>query len=268
MEIESFRVGGIECKVFVHGKGRGAPHWMFPDIPSEPRSQRMGPYLNEQGEFEFAYSSLLVKSGAEIALLDTSHPIAPGARRSSTDQALADSGLAPSDVDVVVVSHGHLDHVGALTTNGHPSYHRARHYIHEEELLFWTSGDQADGATAAQLRPVVEAGLVQTVEGEREVLPGVRLLPTPGHTPGHLSVVIRSGRDRALYVGDALAHEVNVGEPDWNHFSDMSGDAAARSRRQLVARAAREGAMIVGSHMTTRGRAVVDQEGQVTYVPA
>lgn len=267
MHHETFRVGDIECRWFVHSRGRGTPAWMFPDVPDEPLARRMRPHLDGSGGFEYVSSSLLVRVGDQIALLDTSLPAAPGEERSPIDRALDAAGIAPADVGTVVVSHGHLDHVGGLVRAGRPVFGRARHLIARAELEHWTSDARAGEPTASILRTVAAAGLVEPIDGEREVLGGVRLLPTPGHTPGHLAVAVASRGETALYVGDVLAHAVNAAEPGWNHFSDLLPGPAARSRRALVERAARDGAVVIASHLTTRGHVVPTAAGGFDWLP-
>lgn len=265
-DAEHFSVGAIECRRFVHARGRGTPTWMFPAVDPEPLAQRITDYLDGDGSFAFVYSSLLVQVGRHLALLDTGPPPPAGGERSSLRRSLAALGIRPSDIATVVLSHGHLDHLGGVLEGGEPAYGRARHLVGGAELEHWTEGAHAGGEAAALLGPLLEHGLVDPVDGEQEVLPGVRLLPTPGHTPGHLAVALTSGGEHAIYVGDSLAHEINVAEPDWSHFSDLLPQRAARSRRQLVERAARDGAVVVGSHLSTRGRVVTTGSGAHTYV--
>lgn len=267
MDHETFWVGGIECRVFVYRRGRGSPAWMFPDVAADSLTERMGPYLDREGTFEFVFASMLVRSGRHLALLDAGHPPPSPAGPSDIDRALASAGVEPSEVGAVVVSHGHLDHIGGVARAGEPAFGQARHLVHRRELEHWTTGGHATGEAAALLRPPVERGLVDPVDGEQDAIPGVRVLPVPGHTPGHMAVAITANGDSALYVGDGLAHEINVAEPDWNHFSDLLPGPAARSRRRLVERAAREGAVVIGSHLATRGRVVRATGGAFAYRP-
>lgn len=247
-----FWVGSIACRVVEYGRGWGSPEWLFPTVPAGELAPEMAPHLDEGGRLEFSYSSLLVRSGDRVALLDTGFPQPGEPWPAALGAALRSLGVAPRDVDAVVTSHGHPDHVGGLTRptragGRRPAFATARHLVAAAELDYWLG--HSDPGPAEHLQQVQAAGLVEPVDGEVEVLPGIRVLPTPGHTPGHLAVAITSHRQSALYVGDALAHEVNLAHPDWNHFSDMLPGLAARSRRRLVERAARDRSIIVASHV-------------------
>jgi glyoxylase-like metal-dependent hydrolase (beta-lactamase superfamily II) len=144
--------------------------------------------------------------------------------------SLAASGITAGQVDLVIISHAHLDHVGGLTVPAGgrriPVFTRARHYFWRAEWDFWTSGaglaqvlQELANTARTHLPPVHRAGLVELVSQDIEVLPGVRLLPAPGHTRGHLVVALTSGRDGALYLGDAVLDEANFAHPSGSRWS-------------------------------------------------
>ncbi len=252
--MRSFRVGAMECRVVEHGRGQGTPEWMFPAIPATALAAAMAPHLDAEGRFEFVYSSLVVRARERLVVIDSG--LSPGPLLVALD-------ARPDEVSTVVISHGHPDHVGGLTRSGRPTFPNARHVIAPAELEHWNRTSSEAGTA---LRVVEQAGQLEPVDGERDVVPGVRVLPAPGHTPGHLAVALSSQGERALYVGDALEHEVNVANPDWNHFSDMLPGLAARSRRRLVERAARDGAAIIASHLPEIGRVVAAAPGRHAFV--
>lgn len=165
---------------------------------------------------------------------------------------------------MVIISHAHVDHIGGLTVpsaDGRvPVFTNARHYIWQTEWDFWTSDDRlaqvpevlADGART-HLPPLREAGLVDLISEETGVLPGVRLLPAPGHTPGHLVVALTSGKDGALHLGDALLDELYLSHPGWASVFEWDADLALATRAALIERAMAEGRLLIASHMAARG---------------
>lgn len=255
--MRSFREGDIDIAVAIHGRGTGSPQWMFPDVPPDRLAQAIDPYLDDQGHIEFVFSSVIVRLGDHVVLLDAGPAPVHGSRASSIVRALTEANLSPRDVDTVVISHGHDDHIGGLTDNSTRTaitFADARHYIAAAEFGHWTSGPERDQLAAQNLTRIEATGALTLVDDEQEIIPGLTLLPAPGHTPGHLAVVIGSCQDRALYVGDALAHQVNVPHPDWNHFSDMLPDQARRSRQDLVERATEDNYLILASHIPIAGQ--------------
>ncbi len=251
MSIEQLNIGGIRIWRFIHQRGRGTPGWMFPDVDPNALADHMDPYLAPDGRFEYVYSSLLVRSGPDLVLIDAGPPAPGRGAPSSVERLLGKIGVSPTAIGTVVVSHAHLDHIGGLVRSGQPAFPGARHVIDQRELAHWTSGEERSGEAARFLGPVVDAGLVDTIDAEQRLLPEMSVLPTPGHTPGHLAVIVRSEGAAVIHAGDVLAHEVNIPEPGWNHFSDMDAEAAARSRHLLVDRARQLGAAVIGSHVTT-----------------
>ena len=157
---------------------------------------------------------------------------------------LARRGVAPGDVDIVVHTHLHVDHVG---WDG--SFPNARYIVHEDDWAFFMNDESL--AQRPHLREkVLPLANVERVSGGTEVLPGVRLLPTPGHTPGHMSV--RAGA--AFVLGDVVVHELQVADPDVVYVSDHDPDRAAATRRRFLGELADEGAEVIVSHFHGAGR--------------
>jgi glyoxylase-like metal-dependent hydrolase (beta-lactamase superfamily II) len=105
------------------------------------------------------------------------------------------------------------------------------------------------------LPPVHQAGLVELVSEETQVLSGVRLLPAPGHTPGHMVVVLTSGHERALYLGDAILDEANLAHPGWVSAVESDPGMTVATRTALLEKAIAENRLLIAFHLAARGYA-------------
>ncbi|WP_344240441.1 MBL fold metallo-hydrolase [Kribbella hippodromi] len=152
---------------------------------------------------------------------------------------LAQVGVGVTDVDAVVLTHVHLDHVGWASDGVRPMFPRAEYVVQRAEL-----DHVRGGATYLnRIRPIEEAGQLRVVEGETQ-LRGMRLLPTPGHTPGHQAVVT----ERAVLAGDAFVHPAQARWPELTYVYERDPAVAATSRRELLSLAAATGIPIAAAH--------------------
>jgi glyoxylase-like metal-dependent hydrolase (beta-lactamase superfamily II) len=185
----------------------------------------------------------------------------PGWNDMRTDflDQLAGVGVAPDQVDYVVNTHLHFDHVGWHTrwVDGiwRPTFPNARYVMSAGEFDYWRGmppneiPDQLAGF-ADSVRPVQEAGLVDLVADDYIVADGVRLLPTPGHTPHHVSVVLESAGQSAVISGDVMHHPCQIAYPHWGAVSDYDPDQARSSRVDFVERFVDSDTLVIGSHFS------------------
>ena len=182
-------------------------------------------------------------------------------------EQLEDAGFPPASFDTVVCTHLHQDHVGWNTrlVDGEwvPTFPNARYLIGRVESEHWDAyGVHEDGDVYGDsVRPVIEAGLVDLVEFGHRVTDEVVLEPTPGHSPGHQSVHITSGGAEALVTGDVMHHPAQCCEPDWASAFDSDADAARAMRREVLARYAGTGVLVIGTHFAGPGAGHVVADG-------
>ncbi|MYY83131.1 MULTISPECIES: MBL fold metallo-hydrolase [unclassified Streptomyces] len=185
-------------------------------------------------------------------------------------QRLTDAGFPPDSVDLVVLTHLHTDHVGWNTReeNGAwlPTFPRARYVTSRAEREFW-SGYAMDEPRQQMFRdsvhPVEDAGLLDLVDVPAEgaeVAPGIRLVPTPGHTPGHVAVEVHSNGASALITGDLLHHPVQLPHPHIGSCVDIDPGQAEATRSDLLASLTDTETLLLGTHFPhpTAGRVVSD----------
>jgi glyoxylase-like metal-dependent hydrolase (beta-lactamase superfamily II) len=172
-------------------------------------------------------------------------------------ETLARGGVAPDEVDVVLCTHLHFDHVGWNTRRvdgaWRPTFPNARYLIDRTEYEHWRAHAD-EGEVQAILRqsldPIEAAGLLELIDARRGygICDEVKLAPTPGHTPGHVSVRITSEGESAIITGDVVHHPCQMARPEWGSVSDWDADQAQRTRRELLSGCEAHGTLIIGSH--------------------
>lgn len=191
---------------------------------------------------------------------------------------LAAEGFQPEDIDIVICSHLHIDHVGWNTRlqgqDWVPTFPNARYLFPRIDREYWDPGSSKaprPSTVGAQVnsnvfedsvQPILDAGLAQLVDDGHIVAPGITLTSHPGHTPGHLVLHLDNGGEQALFVGDILHHPAQVFQPDWNSVYCEDPAAARASRRGILALAAGTGARLVPAHFGGAHFVWVEQHGE------
>ncbi len=177
--------------------------------------------------------------------------------------ALTAAGIGPDDVDYVLCTHLHTDHVGWNTKleDGRwvPTFPNARYIMPaaDDELFRSRNND----TFRESVLPVIEAGQAELVTPGHMLGDHITLVPTPGHTPGHVSVLIRHNGAEAVITGDALHSTVQCWRPEWEFKYDEDPETAVTSRKQLLGEAAEAGRKVIGSHFTLPSVGRVRVEG-------
>jgi glyoxylase-like metal-dependent hydrolase (beta-lactamase superfamily II) len=199
------------------------------------------------------YTYLYVDTGGHQALVDMGAGDL-GPRTGQLLQNIQATGIDPARIDTVVITHAHPDHIGGtLDDKGQPVYPNAHYYIWQEEWDFWFSED-AFNRTPEMFVTVARKNLepmqdqVSLLDRESEIVPGIGVIPAPGHTPGHIVVLVVSGDERLYYIGDTVLHPLHLEHPDWLPIYDIVPEQAAASKRRIFDRAAAEEALAMGQH--------------------
>ncbi len=178
-------------------------------------------------------------------------------------------GLAPEQVDLVVCTHLHVDHVGWNTrlVDGRwvPTFSNATYLLAGEEWEYWRW--EKDACIADSVVPVVEAGRAQLVGADHVIDPWLRFEPAPGHTPGHVCVRLTTGAGQAVFSGDVMHRTVQVAEPQWSSRFCWDGKRAAQTRQAFVERHADTGTLVIPAHFPHPGY-VVREGGGFRFVKA
>jgi glyoxylase-like metal-dependent hydrolase (beta-lactamase superfamily II) len=220
------------------------------------------PTLSSTDEWRIPVNAVLIRGAGTTLLVDTGlgpepRAFMPGAGAHLLAD-LARAGASADEVELVVHTHLHVDHVG---WDG--SFPHARYAVSADEWSYFMSEDSL--ARRPHLRdrvePLRDAGSVVIVDGELEIAPGVRLVPTPGHTPGHASVFIESEGKELVVLGDVVVHDLQLADPDLAYVSDHDPELSAATRKQVLAQLAERGTDVIVGHFHGPGRFSRNGEG-------
>lgn len=257
---EQVAVGKVTILPVQDAAVSGSRGFMFGELPEE-RWDPWRHYMNERGNLRMNIGTFVVRSEGKTILVDTGLGDKPRPNYPPGNMLanLADAGVKPDDVDMVVITHLHIDHVGWNTVRGEdswvPTFPRARYIIARPEWEYFSQPEQVAKAEymTDSVLPLEGAGQLDLVEDTHAVDTNLTLVPSPGHTPGHVCVAIVSGAERAMIIGDAAHHPVQLTETEWSVMFDVNKVQAAKTRAKLVERMERENAVVIGGHFPPPG---------------
>jgi len=231
-------------------------------------------FVNEQGRAVLSIHALIVETRDRRIVVDTclgndkERRLPRWHRRTGSFLAdLAKAGCDPESVDTVLCTHLHVDHVGWNTRWDEaaerwvPTFPNARYLIARDEWAYWENAPDADAVgpvLSDSVRPIFDAGLADLVDTDHRVSDEIRLAPTPGHTPGHVSVWIESRGERAVITGDMIHHPCQIARTEWSSPVDSDGQQSAATRDRLLETCADQPILMIGTHFhePTAGRVV------------
>jgi glyoxylase-like metal-dependent hydrolase (beta-lactamase superfamily II) len=257
---------------------------VFPDIGIaewEPHRTRYPAAFGSDGGWRYRVNCYLVRTSDKTVLVDTgcgpaslAFPAFMGVA-GALPARLAAAGIGVDEIDTVLITHVHPDHVGGVLASGSPTpapaFPRARYLLPRADVETWAQRDVRKGFPIPfvdeTVDPLIELGVVDLVGDEQAIGKELTIIQTPGHTPGHSSLLIRSADDMALLAGDVWLHPAQVTEPTWTSAFDMDGAAATRTRTSLAQRIV-DGGMTVGAcHFPEPFGQLVRLEGRHHWIP-
>ena len=277
-EIYRFNIGDFRCIAVSDGTHTYAPPtfpppaiFLFANAPIEHLEQTLAEHnlnLEQWTEWVSPYICLVVNTGQHQMLVDTG----AGGLALTTGklvQNLQTVGIAPEDIDTVIITHGHPDHIGGITDDkGRLTFLNAKYVIWQDEWEFWNS-EQAETKLDEHVRDVFLRcahknlppikGRLRLVNREMEILPGIKVIAAIGHTPGHMALAVSSRGEQLLYVSDAVLHPTPLERPEWHAAVEFDPKQVQATRRRIFKRAVAEKALVLAFHFPFPGLGHVSQ---------
>jgi glyoxylase-like metal-dependent hydrolase (beta-lactamase superfamily II) len=248
--------GDVRLAVLDDGSFPFPARYFFSNVPEAVWRGELA--TDSQGKIPVGHNYALLESAGELILVDTGYgDDTHGGRTGHLLDELARAGYRPEQVTMVANTHAHGDHIGRNTVLEHgrsrPTFPNAHYYLGRAD---WDRFNGPDGKLhhfGQHLRRVAQLGMLTLVDGALQLTPQVALLPTPGHTPGHMSVTIESRGQTAIYLGDLCHHPLHFAHPDWVSCFDTDPGLTPRTRAWVFEMALAHDALLVCPHAAAPG---------------
>jgi len=274
-----WKIGDVTITKIAEIESTSRATWILPDLTAEnlarPELAWCRPYFaRDDGQVHMSVHALVIESQGRRIVVDTcvgndkSIKVSGWSKRQGPFlNDLAAAGFPADSIDTVLCTHLHVDHVGWNTRleNGRwvPTFPNARYLWHRAEYEYWsrTESNAFGSVVQESVLPVWEAGKVDLVAADHVVTNEVRLEPSYGHTPGHVSVHVTSRGEEGVITGDLMHHPAQCSHPEWHSIADSDAAQAEQTRRDFLARYADRPVLVIGTHFATPTAGRIHRDG-------
>lgn len=270
-----FKIGDFQCLAVNDGDFVGNADMLFANAPQEELLEVLQLYGLKPDHLPSTWTCLLVKTPTNVVLVDTGIG-AGGEYGGQLLSILHEEGIQSQDIDTVILTHAHPDHIGGCVDGGgNVTFPEAKYYMWQDEWDFWTNEtnlkkvpDWAANIARQKLPPLAEQ--LKTVNNESEIVPGIRAIAAPGHTAGHMAVEVVSGGEYLVDIVDAALHPIQIEYPEWYAQLDQIPEQTVATRQTIYQRAAEKNALVLAFHFPpfpSLGH-IISQDGRWKWQPA
>ena len=244
-------VGNVELVSLTDGGAPKPPTEIFPTSGLDQWRAEFSDLLDIDDNISLRFGSLAVYSGGRLIVVDTGI----GAPDGEMMEDMRKKSIDREAVQLVVTTHLHPDHVGWNLTDGSPTFPQARYLVPRTDWEYWTLPSVLENSPHIrdQVMPLDERRVMDLIEGEYKVTDELTTLPTPGHTPGHISIAISSAGQRGFILGDVAHNPAQAHQTDWNPGFDVDQQLSPGTRHRVLDRLEADGSLVSASHFPAPG---------------